>query len=56
VSFADKPNLARWHAAIAARPAVERATRKVEAMPTSRDHAKPDDVDRFFGRGRYARP
>ena len=29
---------------------------KVEAMPTSRDHAKPDDVDRFFGRGRYARP
>ena len=48
--------LARWHDAIAARPAVQRATRKVEAMPTSRDHAEPDDVDRFFGRGRYARP
>jgi GST-like protein len=56
VSFEDKPNLERWHDAIAARPAVQRATRKVEAMPTSRDHAKPDDVDRFFGRGRYARP
>jgi GST-like protein len=55
VSFADKPNLARWHAAIAARPAVARATQKAEAMPTSREHAKPDDVDRFFGRGRYAR-
>jgi hypothetical protein len=35
---------------------VQRAARKVEALPTSRDHAKPDDVDRFFGRGRYARP
>jgi len=56
VSFDDKPNLKRWYDAIAARPAVTRATRKVEAMPTSRDHAKPDDVDRFFGRGRYARP
>jgi len=55
VTFADKPNLARWHGAIAARPAVARATKKAEAMPTSREHAKPDDVDRFFGRGRYAR-
>lgn len=56
VSFADKPNLARWLAAIAARPAVARATQKVDALPTSRDRAKPDDLDRFFGRGRYARP
>jgi len=35
---------------------VQRAVRKAEAMPTSRDNAKPEDVDRFFGRGRYARP
>ena len=35
VSFEDKPNLKRWHDAIAARPAVARATHKVEAMPTS---------------------
>jgi hypothetical protein len=35
---------------------VQRAIRKAEAMPTSRDKAKPDDVDRFFGRGRYAKP
>jgi GST-like protein len=56
VSFEDKPSLERWHDAIAARPAVQRAIKKVEAMPTSRDHAKPDDLDRFFGRGRYARP
>src|ERR1700686_1210266 len=52
VSFEDKPNLKRWHDAVAARSAVQRAARKVEAMPTSRDHAKADDVDRFFGRGR----
>jgi GST-like protein len=56
VSFADKPGLARWLAAIAARPPVARAARKVDALPTSRDRAKPDDLDRFFGRGRYARP
>jgi GST-like protein len=56
VSFADKPNLARWLSAIAARPAVARAMKKVEALPTSRERAKADDLDRFFGRGRYARP
>jgi len=55
VSFEDKPNLARWHGAIAARAAVVRATKKADTMPSSRDKAKPDDMDRFFGRGRYAR-
>jgi GSH-dependent disulfide-bond oxidoreductase len=56
VSFKDKPGLTRWFEAIAARPAVQRAGKKADAMPTSRDNAKPEDVDRFFGRGKFARP
>jgi GSH-dependent disulfide-bond oxidoreductase len=56
IDLAQMPNVKRWLEAIKARPAVQRAIRKVEAIPTSREHARPDDVDRFFGRGRYARP
>jgi GST-like protein len=56
VSWDDHPNLKRWSEAIAARPAVQRALKKVGALQSSRDHAKPEDVDRFFGRGRFARP
>ncbi len=56
VPFKDKPNLTRWFDAVATRPAVQRATKKADAMPSSRDHAKPEDVDRFFGRGKFARP
>ena len=55
VLFEDHPNLDRWINAIAARPAVQRAIKKVESIKSSREHAKPDDMDRFFGRGRYAR-
>jgi GST-like protein len=55
VRWEDKPNLERWSNAIAARPAVQRALKKVEAIKSSREHARPDDMDRFFGRGRYAR-
>jgi GST-like protein len=54
VRWEDNPNLARWHAAIAARPAVQRAIKKVDAIKTSRETAKPEDLDRFFGRGRFA--
>jgi GSH-dependent disulfide-bond oxidoreductase len=55
VRFDDKPNLTRWFDAIAARPAVKRALAKVDAIKSSRDTAKPEDLDRFFGRGRFAR-
>ena len=55
VRFEDHPNLERWIKAIGARPAVQRAIKKVEAIKSSREHAKPEDMDRFFGRGRFAR-
>ena len=55
VKLEDNPNLARWHGAISARPAVQRALKKVSAIKSSREHAKPEHMDRFFGRGRFAR-
>jgi GST-like protein len=55
VRWDDKPNLTRWFQAIAARPAVKRALAKVDTITSSRDNAKPEDLDRFFGRGRFAR-
>jgi GST-like protein len=51
----DHPNCARWFNAIAARPAVKRALAKVDAITSARDNAKPEDLDRFFGRGSFAR-
>ncbi|HVA41580.1 MAG TPA: glutathione S-transferase N-terminal domain-containing protein [Candidatus Binataceae bacterium] len=51
----SRPNCARWFAAIAERPAVKRALAKVDAITSARENAKPDDLDHFFGRGRYAR-
>jgi len=53
--FDTRPNCARWFNAIAERPAAKRAIAKVEAIQTARDTAKPEDMDRFFGRGRFAR-
>jgi len=55
VKWDDHPNCARWFNAIAGREAVKRALAKVDAIQSSRDNAKPEDLDRFFGRGRYAR-
>jgi GSH-dependent disulfide-bond oxidoreductase len=55
VKWENNPNLARWFAAIAERPAVKRALDKVAAVKSARETASDDDKDRFFGRGRYAR-
>jgi GSH-dependent disulfide-bond oxidoreductase len=51
----NHPNCARWFNAINERPAVKRALAKVDAIQSSRDNAKPQDLDRFFGRGQFAR-
>jgi GSH-dependent disulfide-bond oxidoreductase len=55
VKWDDHPNCARWFNAIAERPAVKRALAKIDTIQSVRDQAKPDDVDRFFGRGRWSR-
>jgi GSH-dependent disulfide-bond oxidoreductase len=55
VKWDDHKNCARWFNAIAERPAVKRALAKVETITSVRDSAKPDDLDRFFGRGRWSR-
>jgi GST-like protein len=55
VKLEEHPNLGRWHGAIAARPAVQRALKKIEAIKSSRETASAEDKDRFFGRGRFAR-
>jgi GST-like protein len=55
VKWDDHPNCARWFEAIAARPALKRALSKLETIPSVRETAKPEDMDRFFGRGKFAR-
>ncbi|MDO8471446.1 MAG: glutathione S-transferase N-terminal domain-containing protein [bacterium] len=55
IGFEGMPHLARWFAAIETRPAVARALVTIDANPSPNWTATPDDLDRFFGRGRYAR-
>ena len=55
VKWSERPNLARWFDAIAARPAVKKALGIVDAIKSNRDTASDEDKDRIFGRGRYAR-
>jgi GSH-dependent disulfide-bond oxidoreductase len=55
VKWSERPNLARWFDAIAARPAVKQALAVVDTIKSSRDTASEEDKDRIFGRDRYAR-
>lgn len=56
---ADYPNIGRWMAEIAARPAVERAFRamgKIDLDRAMSSYGLSDDQwDRMFGRGKYSR-
>jgi len=51
----DYPNLWRWCDVIAERPAVQRLVEALETMPSTIASATPDELDRVFQRGRYAR-
>ena len=55
VKIAELRNFKRWFEAISERPAVKRAIAKVETIQSARDTAAADDLDRLFGRGKYAR-
>lgn len=56
----DRPALRGWLGEIAARPAAERMTVRLKALSkldiASRQAATPDMMDRYLGRGAYARP
>lgn len=49
------PHLARWFATIEKRDAVQRALAKIGKVQSVRESAKPQDMDRLFGRGQFAR-
>jgi GST-like protein len=58
-NYAEYPNLARWVAAIDARPAAQRMIQKQSEIQVDDgkafQNATADDMDRFFARGKYAR-
>jgi GST-like protein len=55
IGLDGKPKLKQWVETINARPAIARALEKIAAIKSSRDTATQDNLDRLFGRGRYAR-
>ena len=58
-NYAGLPNLARWVAAIAERPAAQRMIAKEAEIRVDDGKAfqaaTPEAMDRFFGRGKYAK-
>jgi GSH-dependent disulfide-bond oxidoreductase len=51
---AGHPALARWFNAVSERPGVRRALQVFDAISSTLKNATADDLDRIFGRGRYA--
>ncbi|MGE4220199.1 MAG: glutathione S-transferase family protein [Alphaproteobacteria bacterium] len=60
IDLGEHPNVARWLAAIEARPAIARYMARLAEVDRGdterRNAAQDDDLDRYFLRGRYARP
>jgi len=55
VTWDKFPNLGRWFTGIEKREPVQRALEKIAKIESSRDTASPAELDRIFGRGKFAR-
>lgn len=53
-SSQENPALARWFHEVASRPAVQRGEAAFAGIRSTLGTATPDELDRVFGRGRYA--
>jgi GST-like protein len=50
----EHPGIQRWFEAVCQRPAVQRGLKVFDAIGSTLKDASADDLDRIFGRGRYA--
>jgi GST-like protein len=53
-SSPEHPHLGRWFDSVAQRPGTQRALRVFDAIGSTLKDATADDLDRIFGRGKYA--